>query len=152
MIINTADNLRAFARQFADVLQAGDVLLLCGELGAGKTTFVQGLAEGLAISEGVDSPTFVLIQSYESGKIPLHHMDMYRITDENSAYELGLEEYFYGDGITVVEWPEMISSFLPTDALTIRIEKMPEGRALHFSETGTSDILQRKGVSHDISH
>lgn len=130
MHIESADAMKNYGKDFAKTLKKGDVVLLSGPLGAGKTTFVQGLGEGLGIKEFINSPTFTFIQSYVGDDIKLHHMDMYRIMNEEEAYDLGLEEFFYSDDISVVEWPEQISSFLPDHALVVSISKEGEGRGL----------------------
>jgi tRNA threonylcarbamoyladenosine biosynthesis protein TsaE len=105
-----------FAARLAGYLQPGDVIALEGDLGAGKTTFTKGLAQGLEIKKTVNSPTFTIIKEYK-GKLPLYHMDVYRVAD---AFEdLGFDEYFEGEGVTVVEWAHLIEEQLPEDRLTI---------------------------------
>ncbi len=94
----------ALAADVAKILRAGDVILLHGELGAGKTTFTKGLAKALGIEEMVTSPTFNYVKEYQGGRLPLFHFDMYRVSDADEVYELGLEEYFYRGGVVVVEW------------------------------------------------
>ena len=94
----------ALAADIAKTLRAGDVILLHGELGAGKTTFTKGLAKALGIEETVTSPTFNYVKEYQGGRLPLFHFDMYRVSDADEVYELGLEEYFYRGGVVVVEW------------------------------------------------
>lgn len=98
-----ADTVR-FANSIAENLFGGEVILLNGELGAGKTTFTKGLARALGITEEVTSPTFTLLNVYESGRLPLYHMDMYRIESAEELYETGIEDYLSKDGITVIEW------------------------------------------------
>lgn len=93
----------AFAKRVADRLRGGEVILLNGDLGAGKTTFTKGLALALGVKETVTSPTFTYVKEYE-GRLPLFHFDMYRVSDADEVYELGLEEYFYRGGVVVVEW------------------------------------------------
>ncbi|AUX12252.1 tRNA (adenosine(37)-N6)-threonylcarbamoyltransferase complex ATPase subunit type 1 TsaE [Latilactobacillus sakei] len=110
------------AKKLGRQLQAGDVLLLDGDLGAGKTTFTKGLAEGLDIKRYIKSPTFTLIREYPDGRIPLYHMDVYRL-EETGASDLGLEEYFDGDGVSVIEWSQFIADELPSDYLTIHFNK-----------------------------
>ncbi|MFD1432243.1 tRNA (adenosine(37)-N6)-threonylcarbamoyltransferase complex ATPase subunit type 1 TsaE [Lacticaseibacillus yichunensis] len=130
--------LQTFAAKIAPLLQAGDVLLLEGDLGAGKTSFTKGLAKGLGISQNVKSPTFTIIREYPSGRLPLYHMDIYRLED-GGVEDLGLEEYFDGDGVSVVEWPQFLGVAAPSDALTIRLDKEPlvdEQRLLTISATG----------------
>lgn len=130
MRIASPEAMRRYGFELAHRLQKGDVLALSGPLGAGKTTLVQGLARGLGYDGVVDSPTFVLIQSYEASEISLHHMDMYRIESLEEAYDLGLEEYFHGDGICVVEWPEQIEDLIPPWARRVRIDFDGEERKL----------------------
>lgn len=102
---------------------AGEVYCLNGDLGVGKTVFTQGFATGLGIEEPVNSPTFTIVQVYEEGRIPLYHFDVYRIADVSEMDELGYEEYFYGDGVCLVEWGSMIEELLPEETKTITIEK-----------------------------
>ena len=99
--------LQSFAASLGPQLQAGDVLLLDGDLGAGKTSFTKGLAKGLGITDYVKSPTFTIVREYRHGRLPLYHMDLYRLED-GGAEDLGLEEYFEGDGVSVVEWPDFL--------------------------------------------
>lgn len=109
-------------RRLAESLKAGDVLALTGDLGAGKTTLTKAVAEGLGVTELVVSPTFNIIREYRSGRLPLYHFDVYRIGHEDEMYELGYEEYFFGDGVCVVEWAELIEGLLPENAVRIRVE------------------------------
>ena len=113
MILASHEDTLKLGRAVGNVLKAGDILLLEGDLGAGKTTFTQGLADGLGVDEFVNSPTFVIINEYYSGKLPLYHMDLYRLEDEAQLYDLGVEEYFFGNGVSVVEWPEIAVPLLP---------------------------------------
>ncbi|MFD1484556.1 tRNA (adenosine(37)-N6)-threonylcarbamoyltransferase complex ATPase subunit type 1 TsaE [Lacticaseibacillus baoqingensis] len=106
----------------APKLQAGDVLLLDGDLGAGKTSLTKGLAAGLGIAGPIKSPTFTIVREYTDGRLPLYHMDIYRL-ENGGAEDLGLEEYFEGDGVCVVEWPEFLGVCLPADYVLIQIEK-----------------------------
>ena len=95
---------------------------MSGDLGTGKTAFTRYIAEGLGITETVTSPTFTIIQEYRSGRLPLYHFDVYRVNDEDELFELGYEEYFYGDGVCIVEWADLIEDLLPEDALRIHID------------------------------
>lgn len=104
MISRCEKDTFALAADVAKTLRAGDVILLHGELGAGKTTFTKGLAKALGIEETVTSPTFNYVKEYQGGRLPLFHYDMYRVSDADEVYELGLEEYFYRGGVVVVEW------------------------------------------------
>lgn len=103
--------------------QKGDIFCLGGELGVGKTVFTQGFAKGLGIEEAVSSPTFTIIQEYEDGRLPLYHFDVYRIADLDEMEEIGYEDYFYGDGICLIEWAELIEELLPKRRTTITIKK-----------------------------
>ena len=114
--------LQAFAASLGPHLQAGDVLLLDGDLGAGKTSFTKGLAKWLGITDYVKSPTFTIIREYRHGRLPLYHMDLYRLED-GGAEDLGLEEYFEGDGVSVVEWPDFLGLSEPETDLLIHFQK-----------------------------
>ncbi len=123
MDIQNEAALQAWAKDVvAPQLEAGDVLLLDGDLGAGKTSLTKGLAAGLGITRPVKSPTFTIIREYQEGRLPLYHMDIYRLED-GGVEDLGLEEYFEGDGVSVVEWPEFLGVVLPDEYLMIQIEK-----------------------------
>lgn len=111
-----------YAKEFARTLKGGDVVLLEGEMGAGKTVFVKGIALGLGIEDEVLSPTYAYMNEYGGGK--LYHYDCYRLTDGAQAEALGLTEYFYGDGICVIEWPQNISDVLPAGCIKVKIEKL----------------------------
>lgn len=113
------------------LLQKGDVIGLFGELGTGKTVFTQGIAQGLKVKDYVTSPTFTLINEY-LGCLPLFHFDVYRLNDPEELLELGYEEYFFGDGVTVIEWAGKIEDYLPSGYL-----------AVYFSKTGTEHLDHR---------
>jgi len=118
---NSIDETRAIARGLAESLKPGAVLALHGDLGAGKTCFVQGLADGLGITEIVNSPTFTIVKEYD-GDLPLYHIDLYRISDEHEALDLGLDEYLFGDGVAAVEWAERVEPLFPAHTVHIRFE------------------------------
>lgn len=130
-------NTHQIAALFAREATAGDVYLLEGELGAGKTTFAKGFAKELGIQKVIKSPTYTLIREYLEGKLPLYHMDLYRLTDEE-ADELGLEEYFEGDGVSLVEWASQVPSQIPENHLLIQLirSEHPEQRQIIFSAHG----------------
>jgi len=117
--LNNTIHTQQFASKLANYLSPGNVITLEGNLGAGKTTFTQGLAKGLGITDIVNSPTFTIIKEYY-GKYTLYHMDVYRL--EDGFNDIDFEEYFYGDGITVIEWASIIKDILPSDYLNIRFE------------------------------
>jgi len=118
------------------LLEAGDVILLEGGLGAGKTVLAQGIAQGLGVEDPVTSPTFTLIHEY-AGRLPLYHVDLYRLAGDADAAAIGLEEYIYGDGVTVVEWPDRAGGLLPDDHLTVLLSPIAETkRALRLTPLG----------------
>lgn len=103
--------------------RAGQVYCLNGDLGVGKTVFTQGFASGLGIEEPVNSPTFTIVQEYEEGRLPLYHFDVYRIGDVEEMDEIGYEDYFFGNGVCLIEWAGLIEEIIPEDAIKITIEK-----------------------------
>ena len=118
----------------------GMVIALIGDLGTGKTTLTKSIARGLGVTETVTSPTFNIIREYRSGRIPLFHFDVYRIADPEEMYELGYEEYFYGDGVCVVEWADLIEDLLPKDAVIIRMSRgASEEEREYIIEGGNED-------------
>ena len=112
--------LEALAKTFGELAEAGDILCLTGDLGAGKTTFTKAFALGMKIEEHITSPTFTIIQEYD-GKCPLYHFDVYRINDPLELEEIGYEEYFFGKGVTIIEWADMIKDLIPVESLWIEI-------------------------------
>jgi tRNA threonylcarbamoyladenosine biosynthesis protein TsaE len=102
---------------------AGEVFCLLGDLGTGKTVFTQGFAKGLGIEEPVNSPTFTIVQEYEDGRIPFYHFDVYRIEDIEEMYEIGYVDYFYGKGVCLIEWSNLIEELLPEQRTVITIYK-----------------------------
>ncbi|MBQ3321538.1 MAG: tRNA (adenosine(37)-N6)-threonylcarbamoyltransferase complex ATPase subunit type 1 TsaE [Firmicutes bacterium] len=117
----------------------GMVVALIGDLGTGKTTLTKSIARGLGVTETVTSPTFNIIREYKSGRIPLYHFDVYRIADPEEMFELGYEEYFYGDGICVVEWADIIEELLPEDALIIHIDHGASEEEREYTIEGAED-------------
>jgi tRNA threonylcarbamoyladenosine biosynthesis protein TsaE len=122
-VLNThcASETNAFGKALAQQLTAGDVLLLQGNLGAGKSELARGIARGLGITGHVPSPSFTILQVYEDGRLPLYHFDWYRITSVEELYEMGLEEYLYAGGVSVIEWPDMAREAVPETHLRINI-------------------------------
>ena len=110
-------------RDLAMQAEAGQVYTLIGDLGVGKTVLTQGMAEGLGILEPVNSPTFTIVQVYEEGRMPFYHFDVYRIGDVEEMYEIGFEDYFYGEGVCLIEWANLIEEILPDAYTQITIEK-----------------------------
>jgi len=121
IITESPDETKAFAADLAKKLKPGSVLALHGDLGSGKTCFVQGLAEAVGVTEIVNSPTFTIINEYR-GRFRLYHVDLYRINSSAEAEALGMDDFLEGDGITAIEWPEFFSSLLPKSAIHIYFE------------------------------
>lgn len=122
LILKNEDETRAFGLELGASLRKGDIVALIGDLGTGKTALTKYIAEGLGIQEVITSPTFTIVQEYRQGRLPLYHFDVYRIGDPEEMYELVYEEYFYGDGVCVIEWADLIEELLPEYTKTIRIE------------------------------
>lgn len=130
VLIKDESDTKQFGLNLAKDLKKGDIVALIGDLGTGKTTLTKYIGEGLGITEMITSPTFTIIQEYYSGKLPLYHFDVYRINDTEEMLELGYEEYFYGDGITIIEWADQIMEIIPEQAIVINIDygKTPDER------------------------
>jgi tRNA threonylcarbamoyladenosine biosynthesis protein TsaE len=125
---NSVEETIKYGREFAKRLKAGDIVCLEGDLGAGKTHFVKGIASYFDIStEKVTSPTFTLINEY-AGYIPVYHFDCYRIKSEQEALEIGIEDYLYGEGVSIIEWPSKIKGLIPDDAIEIEINHQGESK------------------------
>ena len=120
---NNAAETFALGEEIGRKAAPGQVYALLGDLGVGKTVLIQGVAKGLGIKGPVNSPTFTILQVYEEGRLPFYHFDVYRISDPEEMYEIGFEEYLYGDGICLIEWGELIRDLLPENTISIRIEK-----------------------------
>jgi tRNA threonylcarbamoyladenosine biosynthesis protein TsaE len=112
---------KALGSALAAKARPGTVIALIGDLGTGKTTLTKAIAEGLGVAESVTSPTFALIKEYAGGRLPLYHFDAYRLDGPEDLYALGFEEYFYGNGVTVIEWANRVEELLPPDAIVIRL-------------------------------
>lgn len=134
---NSPDDTVSIGQALGKLMKPGTVVCLEGNLGAGKTHFAKGVALGLGVEEHVTSPTFTLINEYE-GRLPFYHVDAYRLEDEDEAYELGIEEYLYGNGITLIEWPDRIGSLLPDERLIVTINRgeTDDSRTLEFTGKG----------------
>ena len=125
MIIETHDPEETFdvGRKIGTNAKPGQIYTLTGDLGVGKTVFTQGVAAGLGITEPVNSPTFTIIQEYEDGRLPFYHFDVYRIGDLEEMEEIGYDDYFFGQGICLIEWAELIEEILPEKRIEVTIEK-----------------------------
>ena len=122
VIIRDETETKKFATDVAQTLKKGDVIALVGDLGTGKTTLSKYIAEALGIIETITSPTFTIVQEYHSGRLPLYHFDVYRVDDIEEMYRIGYEEYFYGEGVCIVEWADIVEEIIPEDAKVIFIE------------------------------
>ncbi|WP_191557751.1 tRNA (adenosine(37)-N6)-threonylcarbamoyltransferase complex ATPase subunit type 1 TsaE [Metabacillus idriensis] len=132
---NSPEVTTKLAVRLGELVNPGDVITLEGDLGAGKTTFTKGLAKGMGIRKNVNSPTFTIMKEYRDGRLPLYHMDVYRM--EDSEEDLGFDEFFEGEGVTVVEWAHLIQEQLPPDRLGIRILRVEdESREIIFEPIG----------------
>ena len=129
MIIKTKSREETFAlgRAMGRTADPGEVIALTGDLGAGKTTFTQGFAAGLGITEPVTSPTFTILAVYEGGRLPLCHFDIYRIEEPEEMDEIGYEDAFYGDGVSIVEWADVVPEIFPENTVRIEIRRCAEG-------------------------
>ena len=125
MIIETRSPEETFelGKKIGEAAKPGQVYTLNGDLGVGKTVFTQGVAAGLGITEPVSSPTFTIVQVYEEGRLPFYHFDVYRIGDIEEMEEIGYEDCFYGEGVCLIEWAELIRDILPEKRIEITIEK-----------------------------
>jgi len=123
VISHSPEETWELAKRLAPMLSRGDVINLCGDLGAGKTVFAKGLADGLGIDEPVTSPTFTIVKEYQ-GNPPFYHFDVYRLSSPDELEELGADEYFYGDGVTVIEWGDKVEELLPDIRLEIKMIRL----------------------------
>lgn len=112
-----------YAKKLGKNAKPGQVYTLTGDLGVGKTVFTKGFASGLSIDEPVDSPTFTIVKEYLSGRLNFYHLDVYRIGDVSEMDEIGYEDYFYSDGVCIIEWANLIEEIIPVDAISVTIEK-----------------------------
>ncbi len=125
-ISNSPDETESFGCQIARTVKAGDVLALTGDLGSGKTQFVKGLVAGFGAKTTATSPTFTLIHEYSGGRLPIYHFDFFRLEDRHSVERLGLDEYFFGDGVSIIEWADRFSDLIPKTARWISFETKSE--------------------------
>jgi tRNA threonylcarbamoyladenosine biosynthesis protein TsaE len=126
IISHSEGQTQRYGAHLGELLQAGDVVLLHGTLGAGKTTFARGVALGLGVRTRLTSPTFTLINEYREGRLPLYHIDFYRLNSEEEALALGIEDYLYGDGVCLIEWAEKLPGILPDEHLAVTLTIIAE--------------------------
>lgn len=130
--MKTLDMMQQFGVELGQMLEGQTTILMRGELGAGKTTLSQAIAKGLGVSERVSSPTFTIVKEYESGRLPLYHIDAYRLEHGD---DIGIDEYFHLPGVTIVEWPSMIEESLPMKWISIHIQYAQDGRDVEIETT-----------------
>ena len=145
MYTKNEEELQALGERLGHLLEKNDVLILTGELGAGKTTFTKGLAKGLQISQMIKSPTYTIVREYE-GRLPLYHLDVYRI--EGDADSIDLDEFLFGGGVTVIEWGNLLGDALPDTYLELEILKEADGRRLNFQAKG----LRAEKLLEELQH
>ena len=127
-IADTEADTRALGLSIADAADPGDIVALVGDLGPGKTALTKYIAEGLGVTEEVISPTFTIVKEYRSGRLPLYHFDVYRLSGPEEFYSAGAEDYIEDSGLSVIEWADIVADALPEDALLIHIQYADEGR------------------------
>ena len=118
-----SEDTYSIGQEIGKKVESGTVIALKGDLGVGKTVFTKGFAAGLGIKEHINSPTFTIMQSYDEGRLPLYHFDVYRIGDIEEMYEIGYEDCFYGEGVSLVEWAQLIKEIMPEDTVVVTISK-----------------------------
>jgi len=137
LVTHSAQETRAFGEKLAGELRGGDVLLLEGELGAGKSELARGIARGLGVAGPVPSPSFTILQVYGDGRLPLYHFDWYRLSAAEELYELSMDEYLYDDGVSVVEWPDRAAEAVPETRLRVTIRGCGENeRSIRLEPEG----------------
>lgn len=140
--VENEKEMKVFAEKLADRLKAGDIVALIGDLGTGKTTFSKYVAASLGVKETITSPTFNIVKEYHSGRLPFYHFDVYRIMDPGEMFEIGYEEYFFGDGVSMVEWADMIEELLPEDTIFIHIN--------HLDNAESRGVTLKAGILEDL--
>ncbi|MBK1811398.1 tRNA (adenosine(37)-N6)-threonylcarbamoyltransferase complex ATPase subunit type 1 TsaE [Clostridium sp. YIM B02505] len=125
-IIDSVDNTIELGRKIGSMCKPGDIFCLTGDLGTGKTHITKGIAEGLNVQEYITSPTFNIVNEYHSGRLSLFHFDVYRVSDPDEIYEIGFDEYIFGNGVSVIEWANYIEELIPDQFVHIKLSKLPE--------------------------
>ena len=120
--INNEQDTEAFGMELASTIEPGDIVALIGDLGTGKTTLTKYIAKGLGVTENIDSPTFNIVKEHKSGRLPLFHFDVYRLSSGDELLDIGADEYFYADGVCIIEWADIVADVVPDKAKVILIE------------------------------
>ncbi len=153
-ISHSVAETQQLGRQLAAQLQPGDVLVLLGDMGVGKSEFTRGLARGLGVTGYVTSPTFTILQVHEDGRMPLYHFDWYRLSDVEELYELSMDEYLYGEGVSVIEWPSRAEEAVPETYLQVELIPLgDEERRIELTPVGgfhliDEAMMQQEGEPH----
>ena len=124
-IVDTADSTMQLGKKLGELVHSGDIICITGDLGAGKTHFTKGVAEGLKIDEPITSPTFTIVNEYE-GRLKLHHFDVYRVCDPDEIEAIGFDEYIFSDAVSIIEWSNFIEELIPKEHILVNIKKIPE--------------------------
>lgn len=124
-IVDTADSTMKLGRKLGELVHSGDIICITGDLGAGKTHFTKGVAQGLEINEPITSPTFTIVNEYE-GRLKLHHFDVYRVCDPDEIEAIGFDEYIFSDAVSIIEWSNFIEELIPREHIWVDIKKVPE--------------------------
>ena len=155
IISKNAEDTYKLGERLGRSLFSGSIVCLTGDLGAGKTAFAQGIGKGLGVSEHVISPTYTIINEYTSGRIPFYHFDVYRLGSSDEMYELGCDEYLYGDGATVLEWADSVEDVIPAQRLWITIRKLEnqDQREIRMEASGLAyeNLLKEMEKDENIS-
>ena len=122
IVLKNESETAAFGARLAEEIKPGTVIALTGDLGAGKTTLTKAIARGLGVTETLTSPTFTIVQEYESGRMPVYHFDVYRVHDEDEMFELGFDDYLHGKGVCIIEWAELVEDLLPEGTCWLKLE------------------------------
>ena len=149
-ITESTEETSKIGEQLGKLLNKGNIVCLSGDLGAGKTSFTKGIAKGLEVKDYVTSPTYTIINEYEV-RLPLYHFDVYRLNDAEEMHELGYEEYFFGDGVVVLEWADIVREIIPGERLWITIlnTKGDNSREIIMEPTGETYDTIVKGMEHN---
>ena len=149
-IISSVEETMALGRQLGERAQAGDIICLTGDLGAGKTHFTKGIALGLGIDEDITSPTFTIVNEYDNGRLKLNHFDVYRVNDPDEIEAIGFDEYIFSNALSVIEWANYIEVLIPKESLQVTINKLPE-RGENFRKVVINYLDKRYDYVKEIS-
>lgn len=140
LIVNSVEETLEIGRKIGEKANSGDIFCLIGDLGTGKTHITKGIAKGLNVSDYITSPTFNIVNEYDSGRLKLYHFDVYRVNDPDEIYAIGFDEYIFSDGVSIIEWANYIEELIPEEYLLIKIEKQ-----LHLGDNVRKIILEPFG-------